>query len=537
MLFSRVVEVSAEVGSTRSRLAKVSALAGLLRGVEDTGATGDTEAVVSFLVGVPRQGRIGAGFRTARQLAAPPADEASLRVSDVDGALGEFAAESGRGSAARRAALLATLFAGATADEQDFLKRLLTGELRQGALEGVMLDAVARAAGVPGEAVRRAFMLSGELPSTAAAALRDGVDGLARFRLEVGRPVRPMLASPAESLEDALAGSGPVVVEHKLDGARIQVHRDGDEVRVFTRTLREITRTVPELVELARGLPCRSVVLDGETLALRDDGKPRPFQETMSRFGAQDERELLLSPFFFDCLHLDGDDLLDRPLRERLAALRSAAGRHVVPGVADASAEAAAGVLRDALAGGHEGVVVKDLDAPYAAGRRGGAWRKVKPVHTLDLVVLGVEWGSGRREGLLSNLHLGARDPDGGPPVMVGKTFKGLTDELLAWQTRALLAIAEERGEWVVRVRPELVVEIELDGAQVSPRYPGGVALRFARVVRYRPDKTAAEADTLDAVRAMLPERAAPEGGGAPLDPREPATGAPRAQDTAGDHG
>ncbi|WP_440900478.1 ATP-dependent DNA ligase [Actinosynnema sp.] len=539
MLFSRVVEVSAEVGSTRSRLAKVSALAGLLRGVEDTGAAGDAEAVVSFLVGVPRQGRIGAGFRTARQLAAPPADEASLRVSDVDGALGEFAAESGKGSAARRAALLAALFAGATAEEQDFLKRLLTGELRQGALEGVMLDAVARAAGVPGEAVRRAFMLSGELPATAAAALRDGVDGLARFRLEVGRPVRPMLASPAESLEDALAGSGPVVVEHKLDGARIQVHRDGDGVRVFTRTLREITGTVPELVELVRGLPCRSVVLDGETLALRDDGKPRPFQETMSRFGAQDERELLLSPFFFDCLHLDGDDLLDRPLRERLAALRSAAGRHVVPGVADATPESAAGVLRDALDGGHEGVVVKDLDAPYAAGRRGKAWRKVKPVHTLDLVVLAVEWGSGRREGLLSNLHLGARDADGGPPVMVGKTFKGLTDELLAWQTQALLAIAEERGEWVVRVRPELVVEIELDGAQVSHRYPGGVALRFARVVRYRPDKTAAEADTLDAVRAMLPERAAPGGaaGATPLDPREPTAADPRSQDTAGDHG
>ncbi|MFD1147106.1 ATP-dependent DNA ligase [Saccharothrix hoggarensis] len=519
MLFSEVVETSAAVAGTRSRLAKVDALAGLVRRME-------TPAVVSFLVGVPSQGRVGAGWRTVFDLAVPPAAAPSLTVSDVDEALGALAAVGGKGSTARRTALLTDLFGRATEAEQDFLRRLLTGELRQGALEGVMLDAIARAADVPGDVVRRAFMLSGKLPETALAAL-DGAEALAAFRLEVGRPVRPMLASPAESLPEALAELGACVVEHKLDGARIQVHRSGDEVRIFTRTLREITATVPELVELVRALPCRSVVLDGETLALTDDGKPRPFQETMSRFGALldrasagrrtspgDLRELLLSPFFFDCLHLDGVDLLDEPLRARLDALRSVAGGHVIPGAVAPAEDEAARVLDEALAAGHEGVMVKSLESVYAAGRRGRAWQKVKPVHTLDLVVLGVEWGSGRRKGLLSNLHLGARDPDGGPPIMVGKTFKGLTDELLAWQTRELMAIATEKSDWVVLVRPEMVIEIELDGVQVSPRYPGGVALRFARVLRYRPDKDAGEADTIDAVRALLPKRSPAGGGG-----------------------
>ncbi|MFC6094538.1 ATP-dependent DNA ligase [Saccharothrix lopnurensis] len=518
MLFTEVVETSAAVGATRSRLAKVGALADLVR------RTG-TPAVVSFLVGVPSQGRIGAGWRTVLDLDVPPAAEPSLTVSDVDGALGDYAALGGKGSAARRVEALRALFSRATAAEQDFLKRLLTGELRQGALEGVMLDAIAQAAEVPGEVVRRAFMLSGSLPATAVAALA-GEAALAAFRLEVGRPVRPMLASPAESLPEALAELGETAVEHKLDGARIQVHRDGDVVRVFTRTLREVTSTVPELVDLVRGLPCDSVVLDGETLALTDDGRPRPFQETMSRFGALldaaagrrgsagSTRDLLLSPFFFDCLHLDGRDLLDEPLRHRLDALRRVAGDHVIPGRVRPTADQAAAVLDEALAAGNEGVVVKALDSVYAAGRRGRAWQKVKPVHTLDLVVIGVEWGGGRRRGLLSNLHLGARDPDGGPPVMVGKTFKGLTDELLAWQTRELLARSTSDEDGVVTVRPELVVEIELDGAQVSPRYPGGVALRFARVVRYRPDREPAGADTLDAVRALLPG-AGPAGGGA----------------------
>ncbi|MEU4800715.1 ATP-dependent DNA ligase [Actinosynnema sp. NPDC023587] len=513
MLFTEVVETSATVAATRSRLAKVAALAELVRRMS-------TPAVVSFLIGLPSQGRIGAGHRTVFDIAPPPAARPELTVVEVDDALGGYAAISGKGAVQRRVGALTDLFARATAEEQDFLRRLLTGELRQGALEGIMVDAIARAADVPVDVVRRAAMLSGSLPTTAVAA-REGEAALAAFRLEVGRPVRPMLASPAESLPEALAELGPCVVEHKLDGARIQVHRAGDEVRVFTRALREVTGTVPELVALVRGLPCESVVLDGETLALTDDGKPRPFQETMSRFGALlgaegDTRSLLLSPFFFDCLHLNGVDLLDEPLRERLAALREVAGDHVIPGVVEPDEDRAAGLLDAALAAGHEGVVVKALDSVYAAGRRGRSWQKVKPVHTLDLVVLGVEWGSGRRKGLLSNLHLGARDPDGGPPIMVGKTFKGLTDELLAWQTRELQEIATDLGDWVVTVRPERVIEVELDGVQVSPRYPGGVALRFARVLRYRPDKDAADADTIDAVRALLPR------GGAPTPPETP---------------
>jgi DNA ligase-1 len=499
VLFSEVVETSAAVTATRSRLTKVAALAELLRRM-------DTDAVVSFLVGVPSQGRIGAGWRTVYEVKVPPAAGASLTVVEVDEALGAYGEFSGKGSVQRRADLLAALFGRATEAEQDFLRRLLTGELRQGALEGVMLDAIAAAAEVPGEAVRRAFMLSGSLPDTATAALTGGESSLVEFRLEIGRPVRPMLASPAESLPEALAELGSVVVEHKLDGARIQVHRRDDEVRIFTRTLREITATVPELVDLVRAMPCTSVVLDGETLALTDEGKPRPFQETMSRFGAQDVRELLLSPFFFDCLHLDGEDLLDKPLSERLDALRLVAAGHVIPGVLEPDEQQAVEVLETSLASGHEGVMVKSLGSVYAAGRRGRAWQKVKPVHTLDLVVLGVEWGSGRRKGLLSNLHLGARDPDGGPPIMVGKTFKGMTDELLAWQTRELQAIATEQDDWVVHVQPNLVIEIELDGAQLSPRYPGGVALRFARVLRYRPDKEPSEADTIEAVRALLPK-------------------------------
>ncbi|HWG28339.1 ATP-dependent DNA ligase [Actinospica sp.] len=519
MLFADVVDASAVVSATRSRLKKVEALAGVLRAAAEAsdGDRGEgrgaaaVRAVTGFLTGVPVQGRIGTGWRTLVQLERHPAEAASLTVAEVDGALTELAGTSGVGAQARRAALLAAMMGRATAVEQDFLVRLLAGELRQGALEGVMLDAVARACGTEGERVRRAFMFSGSLPDTAAAALLGGARVLDGFGLELGRPVRPMLASPADSLDAALEELGPGLrVEYKLDGARIQVHRDGDEVHVFTRTLREITDGVPELVELVRALPCRSVVLDGETLALADDGRPRPFQETMSRFGATSERELLLRPYFFDCLHLDGDDLLDVALAERVKALRQAVGEHVIPGIVEPSAADAVTFLAEALAAGHEGVMVKKLDAPYAAGRRGRTWQKVKPVHTLDLVVLGAEWGHGRRSGLLSNLHLGARDPDGGPPVMVGKTFKGLTDELLAWQTSTFPEYESSRTDWTVFLRPELVVEIALDGVQVSPRYPGGVALRFARVVRYRSDKTAAEADTIDTVRALLPVSSRP---------------------------
>ncbi|MGY1637856.1 ATP-dependent DNA ligase [Geodermatophilus sp. SYSU D00742] len=507
MLLSDVVAASAAVAATRSRTAKATAIADLLR----RAAAPEVQPVTAWLAGEPLQRRLGVGWRTLARLTGDPAAAPTLTVPAVDAALGEIAGTAGAGSTARREALLGALLAAATPDEQRFLVRLLTGELRQGALEGVVLDAVATAAGVPAASTRRAFMLSGSLPETAATALTGGTAALDAVRLQVGRPVRPMLASPGSSLDAALDDLGAdVTVEFKLDGARIQVHRDGDDVRVWTRTLREVTGGVPELADRVRALPCSTVVLDGETLALDDDGRPRAFQETMSRFGSDAADEgVLLSPFFFDVLHLDGRDLLDEPLAVRLDALAQllAGEEHAalrMPGVRTPGPGQAAEVLDDALSAGHEGVVVKALDAPYAAGRRGRAWQKVKPVHTLDLVVLGAEWGYGRRSGKLSNIHLGARDPDGGPPVMVGKTFKGMTDELLDWQTRTFPALAREQPDWGVLLRPELVVEIALDGAQRSPRYPGGVALRFARVLRYRPDKTPAEADTVDAVRALL---------------------------------
>jgi DNA ligase-1 len=507
VLLADVVAASARVAATRSRTAKAAAIAELLR----RACVADVEPVTAWLSGDTGQGRLGVGRRTLAPRVGTPAAEPALPVAAVVTALGELATTTGAGSAARRDAVLTDLFSAATEEEQRFLVALLTGELRQGALEGVVLDAVATAADVPPATVRRAFMLSGRLPGTAALALSGGTAALEEVRLEVGRPVRPMLAGPGASLDAALDDLGAdVTVEFKLDGARIQVHRDGDGVRVWTRTLREITDGVPELVALVRSLPCRTAVLDGETLALDDDGRPRSFQDTMSRFGSDAaDAGVLLSPFFFDLLHLDGRDLLDEPLDVRLDALAGllAGDAHAalrMPGTRRPEAGQAAQVLDDALAGGHEGVVVKALDAPYAAGRRGKAWQKVKPVHTLDLVVLGAEWGYGRRTGSLSNIHLGARDPDGGEPVMVGKTFKGMTDELLAWQTRTFPDLAREHPEWGVLLRPELVVEIAVDGAQRSTRYPGGVALRFARVLRYRPDKGAADADPIDAVRALL---------------------------------
>jgi DNA ligase-1 len=507
VLLADVVATSAAVAGTRSRTAKAGAIAELLRraGPDEVGA------VTAWLAGETRQSRLGVGWRTLSTSVGTPVPTPSLTVAAVDHDLTELARTAGPGAGARRGAIVTALLSAATEDEQQFLVRLLTGELRQGALEGVVLDAVAAAADVPVAAVRRAFMLSGRLPDTAAVALAGGVDALEAVRLEVGRPVRPMLASPGSSLDAALADLGSdVTVEFKLDGARIQVHRDGDVVRVWTRTLREVTDGVPELIDHVLALPCETAVLDGETLALDDDGRPRAFQETMSRFGSDASDEgVLLSPFFFDLLHVDGRELVDEPLHVRLDALAGllAAEEHAalrMPGVRSPGPEEAAGVLDDALAAGHEGVVVKALDAAYAAGRRGRSWQKVKPVHTLDLVVLGAEWGYGRRSGKLSNIHLGARDPDGGEPVMVGKTFKGMTDALLEWQTETFPQHAHEKTGWGLHLRPELVVEIALDGAQRSPRYPGGVALRFARVLRYRPDKTPAEADTIDTVRALL---------------------------------
>lgn len=512
MLLSQVVEASRIVSATSSRKLKVAAVARLLADA----APDELAQVVAWISGELTQGRIGTGWRTLMAVAVDHPDRPELTVVAVERTLDELAGTAGAGSTARRRELLVHLLGAATADERDFLVRLLTGELRQGALTALVAEAVAVAAQVPVEQVRRAHMLSGRLPVTAVAAMTGGAAALAEFRLEVGRPIQPMLASPGATLDAALAEfDGEASVEYKLDGARIQVHRKDSRVWVFTRTLRDITAGVPELVRLVGELPCTSVVLDGETLALTDSGRPRPFQETMSRFATADPdsgparpasaRDLLLHPYFFDCLHLDGADLLDAPLSQRRAALTKVAAAHAIPALISPGAEAAADYFDTALAAGHEGVVIKSLSAPYAAGRRGRAWQKVKPTHTLDLIVLGAEWGYGRRTGLLSNLHLGARDPGGGEPVMVGKTFKGLTDALLRWQTEEFPRHERARDEHTVYLRPELVVEIALDGVQVSPRYLGGAALRFARVVRYRPDKEAADADTIDAVRALLP--------------------------------
>jgi DNA ligase-1 len=503
VLLAEVVTVSRAVTATSRRLAKVELIAAALRGA----GPDDVVIVVPWLSGELRQRRTGIGWASLRELP-PAALAATLSVAAVDHAIEAAATVSGTGSTGERHRIVAELFGAATADEQSFLRALVSGELRQGALEGVMVDAVARAAGVPIAAVRRAVMLRGAVAPVAAAALSGAEPGLAGFRLQIGRPLQPMLAATATSVSAALEtlGGVPVAVDWKLDGIRVQVHRDGDDVAVFTRSLDDITRRVPELVAAARRLPLRTAVLDGEAIALRDDGRPRPFQETGARTATRSTGSPVpLSWFVFDALHLDGEDILDLPLAQRQQRLDSAVPAPLlVPRVVTASAEEASGVLADALASGHEGVVVKSMAAAYDAGRRGGSWLKVKPVHTLDLVVLAAEWGSGRRRGWLSNLHLGARDPESGGFVMLGKTFKGMTDELLRWQTERLQQIEISRNDWQVFVEPRLVVEIAIDGVQTSTRYPGGVALRFARVVRYRDDKSAAEADTLETVRSFL---------------------------------
>jgi DNA ligase-1 len=505
VLLRELAEASARVAATPARSAKTALLADALRRL----APEEVVAGVAFLSGELPQRQIGVGPALLRDRP-PPAEAATLTVGAVDAAFSAVAAVGGAGAQAERRARLGALLAQATAAEQEFLVRLLLGGLRQGALQGVMADAVAAAAAVPVRTLRRALMLRGDLPAVARVALAEGAPGLEAVRLAVGTPLQPMLASTAPDAAAALerAGGGAVAVEHKLDGARVQVHRDGGDVRVFTRSLDDVTARVPELVDAALALPARAVVLDGEAIALRGDGRPHPFQVTASRFGsAAAAGGLRLTPALFDVLHLDGDDLLDRPGAERAAALAALvpdAQRVVRREVGDAAG--AEEVLRDALDRGHEGVVVKALDAPYAAGRRGSAWVKVKVAHTFDLVVLAAEWGSGRRTGTLSNLWLGARgdeDPEHPGFVMLGKTFKGLTDAMLAWQTERLLALETRRARHVVHVRPELVVEVAFDGVQRSTRYPGGVALRFARVKGYREDKRPDEADTLEAVRAL----------------------------------
>jgi ATP-dependent DNA ligase I len=502
VLLAELGEVSRTVGATSARLAKIEALAAALR----LATPDEAPIVVAYLSGELPQRQIGVGWAALRDAPAP-AEAPSLTVGDVDEAFTRIGAVTGKGSAGERKRLVGELMGAATADEQYFLVRLLSGELRQGALDGVMTEAVARAADVPVAQVRRAVMLRGSLPAVAGAALSGGSAALAEFGLLVGQPLKPMLAASEPSIDDALAKiGGRAAVEWKLDGIRVQAHiRDG-EIRLFTRTLDDITARLPEVVEALAGLPVRAAVFDGELIALRPDGRPYPFQDTSGRAASEAaiENPVPLSVFLFDVLHLDGSDLIDLPDEERHAALAAVVPADMLmPRLVTDDPDEATAFFKDAVAHGHEGVVVKALTAPYAAGRRGAGWIKVKPRHTLDLVVLAVEWGHGRRQGWLSNLHLGARDPRTGGWVMLGKTFKGLTDELLTWQTARLLELEDHRDDWTVYVRPELVVEIAFDGVQRSPRYPGGVALRFARVLRYREDKLAAEADTIDDVRAL----------------------------------
>ena len=505
MLLERVACTSRDVGATRSRKAKTEHLAACLGSAERD----EVEIVVKFLSGEMRQGRIGIGYRAVHSVEAEPAGDASLTVREVDARFSDIKEIAGKGSNARRAEALHGLMSRATPEEQRFLRMLLVGELRQGALEGIMADAIARAAGVAAAAVRRAVMLSGDLGEVAKVAFLEGEEALARFAIELFRPLQPMLAQTAEGVDDALSQIEDAALEWKLDGARVQVHRVGTDVRVFTRKLNDVTAAVPEVVEAVLALPVRQIVLDGEALALRDDGSPHPFQTTMRRFGRKLDVErarqsLPLRSFFFDCLHLDGEDLVDRPTGERIGAFDEVASPEIViPRAVATDSNQADDFLAGALAAGHEGVMAKSLHAAYEAGRRGGSWLKVKPSHTLDLVVLAAEWGSGRRRGWLSNLHLGARDPKTGGFVMLGKTFKGMTDRILEWQTEALQKIELSRDDYTVYVRPELVVEIAFDGVQASPHYPGGMALRFARLKGYRSDKRVDDADAIETVRAI----------------------------------
>ena len=505
---AELASVSARVAATPSRLAKTRELAQFLRPLERE----EIAVALPYLSGDIRQGKLALGFAALQAARAEAAAAPSLTLADVDQVFAVLKQVKGKGAGEQRAALLRQLFARATAEEQDFLVRLIVGELRQGALEGIMVEAVAAAADLPAGDVRRAVAFAGSIAPVAVAALSGGATALTQFSVRLMQPVLPMLAQPAEDMSAALAALGTALVEWKLDGARVQVHKRGDEVRIYTRNLNEVTPRVPEIVAAVARVPARELILDGEAIALRADRRPHPFQVTMSRFGSQQDaaarkRELPLSAFFFDCLLIDGAVLFDQPTRERREALeRALPGDLVTPALVTAEAAEAERFYQGALAAGHEGVMAKALDAPYEAGRRGAGWLKVKRARTLDLVVLAAEWGHGRRSGWLSNLHLGARDAANGGFVMLGKTFKGLTDATLKWQTEEFLKRAVARDEWTVQVRPELVVEIAFNDLQESSQYPGGLALRFARVKGYRPDKRPEDADTIDTVRRIYQE-------------------------------
>ncbi len=504
MLLASVVETSLRVAGTTKRLEKIDLLARLIRQLSPT----EIEIVVLFLSGQTRQGRGGIGYAALRDARNSPAANPSLEILEVDAILESITGASGSGSQRRRLELLQTMFSRATEAEQQFLTGLLMGEIRQGALEGIMLDAVAKASGLAPERVRRAAMMAGNIARVARAALEQGEAGLEQYDIQLFRPIQPMLAQAADDVPEALAGIGDAALEYKMDGARVQVHKSGDEVVVYSRSLKNVTPAVPEVVEAARALPARDLILDGEAIGLLPGGRPQPFQITMRRFGRKLDvermrQELPMTPFWFDLLYLNGGALLDEPQSRRFAALSELSGEHLIPHTVTHDAQAANEFLEQALERGHEGIMVKALGAKYAAGARGQSWVKIKRARTLDLVILAAEWGSGRRKGWLSNLHLGARDTRKGGFAMLGKTFKGLTDEMLAWQTQELLRLEIGRDSYTVHVKPELVAEIAFNEIQVSPRYVSGLALRFARVKRYRTDKTAADADTFETVQRL----------------------------------
>lgn len=512
MLFNELASTSRLISSSRSRLQKTAHLADVLRRLSDE----ERLIGVGYLMGKLRQGRIGVGGAALRGLNdVPPATEARLRIVDVDAAISELTGIGGAGSTARRTQALQILFSQATQEEQAFLFRLMLGELRQGALEGIMVDAIAKAASVSSDEVRRALMFAGDAAVVAERALTLGAAGLTEFGIRLFQPVKPMLAQPADTASAAVTALGTAALEYKLDGARVQVHKDGDEVCIYSRRLNDVTVAVPEIVDAIRNFSARTLILDGETLAIKPDGTPHSFQTTMRRFGRKLDidalrHELPLKTFFFDCLHVDGVDLIDQSGTERAAVLQGILQPDFnMPRIVTDQSEAAEQFMTEALRCGHEGIMAKSLSAPYEAGNRGSSWLKIKSAHTLDLVILAAEWGNGRRQGWLSNLHLGARDPENGNFVMLGKTFKGLTDQMLAWQTQRLQELQTATDGYTVYVRPELVVEITFNDLQQSPQYPGGLALRFARVKQYRPDKRAEDADTMHTIRALYARQGA----------------------------
>jgi DNA ligase-1 len=505
MLLAQVVETSGKVAATAKRLEKIDLLATLLRELNPA----EIEVVVPFLSGETRQGRTGIGYATVRDSMADPAATATLQILDVDRVLTDVTGVSGRGSEQQKRQHLQALMALATRDEQQFLKGLLLGGLRQGALEGIMFEALARASGVAPDRIRRAAMMAGDTPRVARTLLESGESALEVYSIQLFQPVHPMLAQPAADVETALEEFGEAAFEYKLDGARIQVHKSGDDVRVYTRALNDVTGSAPEVVEAARALPARNLILDGEVISFAADGRPQPFQITMRRFGRKADiekqrAELPLTPVWFDLLYCDGEPLIDHPQSERFTILRGLSPpNHLIPHITTSDPETAAAFLRTSLESGHEGIMAKAPASLYIAGGRGQTWLKIKKVHTLDLVILAAEWGNGRRQGWLSNLHLGARDTESGGFAMLGKTFKGMTDEMLRWQTEHLLAIETSRDSYTVYVQPKIVVEIAYSDIQTSPRYASGFALRFARVKRYRTDKTPVEADTFETVKKL----------------------------------